>query len=140
MAAGDRGMRRRARPGAARAAPAALPAASHRRKQALVSFGSATLNGTVNPKGADTSYYFQYGPTKSYGLQTGILDAGTGHARRAGGDRYRRLQPLSVYHFRLVAVNASGASIGADKSFSPRRCRCRSRSSHRPTRSCTAGR
>src|SRR5262249_26225281 len=28
---------------------------------------SARLNGSVNPNGADTHYYFEYGPTTSYG-------------------------------------------------------------------------
>jgi hypothetical protein len=82
-----------------------------------VSFGSATLNGSLNPKGSDTSYYFQYGATKLYGLQTGILDAGAGthalHVSVAIGG----LQPLTVYHYRLVAVNASGPAIGADRSL-----------------------
>jgi hypothetical protein len=32
-----------------------------------VSYGSASLNGTVNPNASNTSYYFQYGPTKAYG-------------------------------------------------------------------------
>jgi hypothetical protein len=86
-------------------------------KASAVSFSSATLGGSVNPKGADTSYYFQYGLTKGYGLQTTILGAGAGThgvpvAIAVGG-----LQPLTVYHFRLVAVNASGATIGADKTF-----------------------
>ena len=39
-----------------------------------VSYGSATLGGAVNPNGADTSYYFQYGPTKAYGSQTSIAE------------------------------------------------------------------
>jgi hypothetical protein len=86
-------------------------------KASAVSFSSATFGGSVNPKGADTSYYFQYGLTKGYGLQTTILGAGAGThgvpvAIAVGG-----LQPLTVYHFRLVAVNASGATIGADKTF-----------------------
>jgi hypothetical protein len=81
-----------------------------------VSFGSAILNGTINPRGTDTSYYFQYGPTKAYGLQTGILDAGGGgkgvHVAVAVGG----LAPLTQYHFRLVAVNTDFA-YGGDKSF-----------------------
>jgi hypothetical protein len=82
-----------------------------------VSFGSATLGGSVNPHGADTSYYFQYGLTKSYGLQTSILDAGAGTHAVPVAIAVAGLQPLTVYHFRLVAVNASGPTIGADKSF-----------------------
>jgi hypothetical protein len=82
-----------------------------------VSYGSATLGGWLNPHGSDTSYYFQYGPTKAFGAQTGILDAGAGthgvHVAIAIGG----LQPLTVYHYRLVAVNASGPTVGADKAF-----------------------
>src|SRR5690349_13099235 len=43
-----------------------------------VTFNSATLHGSVNPNGADTSYYFQYGLTRAYGGQTAIADAGAG--------------------------------------------------------------
>jgi hypothetical protein len=82
-----------------------------------VSYASATLAGTVNPNGSNTSYYFQYGPTKAYGAQTAISDAGAG----AGGISVRLpiggLQPITVYHYRLVAVNASGVSTGSDNAF-----------------------
>jgi hypothetical protein len=98
------------------AAQGSVPAVSTG-KASLVSFGSATLGGSVNPKGADTSYYFQYGLTKSYGLQTSILDAGTGTHTVSVAIGVTGLQPLTVYHFRLVAVNASGPTISADKSF-----------------------
>src|SRR5205823_7669376 len=37
-----------------------------------VSYSSAVLTGTVNPNGSNTSYYFQYGPTKAYGSQSAI--------------------------------------------------------------------
>ncbi len=82
-----------------------------------VSFDSATLKGSVNPKGADTSYYFQYGLTKGYGLQTTILGAGAGTHGVPVAIAVAGLQPLTVYHYRLVAVNASGPTIGADKTF-----------------------
>src|ERR1700693_4018694 len=61
-----------------------------------VSYASATLAGTVNPNGSDTSYYFQYGPTKAYGLQSSIANAGAGN----GGVPVRLpiagLQPITV--------------------------------------------
>lgn len=86
-----------------------------------VSFGSATLNGTVNPRGTDASYYFQYGATKAYGLQTTILDAGAGtkgvHVAIALGG----LQPLTQYHYRLVAINAGGPGFGSDHTFTTKR-------------------
>ena len=37
---------------------------------ASVSYGSVTLTGLVNPHGSNTSYYFQYGPTRAFGAQT----------------------------------------------------------------------
>lgn len=98
-------------------AQAAKPAAASTGRATQVSYGAATLNGALNPRGSDTSYYFQYGPTKLYGLQTGILSAGAGthalHVSIAIGG----LQPLTVYHYRLVAVNATGPTIGADRSL-----------------------
>jgi hypothetical protein len=79
-----------------------------------VSYGSAVLTGSVKPNGADASYYFQYGVTRAYGSQTAIADAGAGvHAVKVSLP-VTGLQPLTVYHYRLVAVNSAGASIGGD--------------------------
>jgi hypothetical protein len=79
-----------------------------------VSYGSAVLTGSVKPNGADASYYFQFGLTKAYGGQTAIADAGAGvHAVKVSLP-VTGLQPLTVYHYRLVAVSSAGASIGRD--------------------------
>jgi hypothetical protein len=80
-----------------------------------VSYGSAVLTGSVNPNGSNTSYYFQYGLTKAYGSQTAIADAGAGAKAVSVRLPISGLQPLTVYHYRLVAVNAAGASIGDDE-------------------------
>jgi hypothetical protein len=82
-----------------------------------ISYASAVLAGNVNPNGANTSYYFQYGPTKAYGSQTAISDAGAGSASVPVRLAISGLQPITVYHYRLVAVNASGVSTGSDNSF-----------------------
>jgi hypothetical protein len=82
-----------------------------------VSYGSAVLSGSINPNGTDTSYYFQYGVTKAYGGQTAIADAGSGVHSVTVRLPIAGLQPLTVYHYRLVAVNKAGASIGADASL-----------------------
>jgi hypothetical protein len=82
-----------------------------------VGFGSVTLNGTVNPRGGDASYYFQYGPTRAYGLQTGILDAGSGTKGVHVAIAVAGLTPLTQYHFRLVAVGSAGFAFGGDRSF-----------------------
>jgi hypothetical protein len=82
-----------------------------------ISYASATLGGTVNPNGSNTSYYFQYGPTKAYGSQTAISDAGSGTSATTVRLAISGLQPITVYHYRLVAVNASGVSTGGDNAF-----------------------
>jgi hypothetical protein len=103
-----------AAPAAAQAARAPAVTTGHARQ---VSYGSALLAGEVNPNGADTSYYFQYGLTKAYGGQSTIADAGAGTRPVAVSTLVTGLQPLSVYHFRLVAVNGAGAIIGGDHTF-----------------------
>jgi hypothetical protein len=87
----------------------------------MVSYATATLTGTVNPRGADTSYFFQYGPTKAYGSQTAIADARAGTSTLHVSLPVSGLQPLTRYHFRLIAVNSSGASTGPDASFTTKK-------------------
>jgi hypothetical protein len=82
-----------------------------------VSYGTATLTGWINPHASNTSYYFQYGPTRAYGAQTAIANAGAGTATVKVAVPVSGLQPITVYHFRLVAVNAVGAATGVDRSF-----------------------
>jgi hypothetical protein len=80
-----------------------------------ISYSSAILTGSLNPNSSDTSYYFQYGLTKQYGGQTAIADAGAGTHPVSVSAPVAGLQPLTVYHYRLVAVNGAGATIGADR-------------------------
>jgi hypothetical protein len=77
-----------------------------------VSYGSATLTGSVDPHGSETSYYFQYGLTSAFGAQTSIADAGAGDAPVKLSLPISGLQPLTVYYYRLVAVSSAGASLG----------------------------
>ncbi len=79
-----------------------------------VTYDTATLTGTINPNGRDTSYYFQYGPTKLYGGQSAIADAGDGTQRVSVSLAVGGLEPLTVYHYRLVAVSPAGPSTGHD--------------------------
>lgn len=111
--------------GAALLAALALPAAAQAAGAPKASTGpardvgyaSATLTGTVNPNGENTSYYFQYGQTKAYGLQTGIADAGGGTSGVPARLAIGGLQPITVYHYRLVAVNAAGVATGSDRTL-----------------------
>ena len=78
---------------------------------------SATVNGTVNPEGLPTTYHFEYGTTTSYGSQTATADAGSGTASVAVPAQLASLTPDTTYHYRLVATNPSGTTLGSDVSF-----------------------
>jgi len=78
---------------------------------------SAVLRGTVNPQGQSTSYFFQYGRTRSYGGQTPVVSAGSGGSNVHVALAVAGLTSMAGYHFRLIAVNATGASTGGDQSF-----------------------
>jgi hypothetical protein len=76
---------------------------------------SAVLNGTVDPNGQPTTYYFQYGTTTGYGLQSSPASAGRGSGTVAVHAAITGLTPGTTYHYRLVAQNAAGTSAGADQ-------------------------
>jgi hypothetical protein len=97
-------------------AAAAVPAVATL-APASVTIQSATLRGTVNPRGLQTTSFFQYGPTAAYGAQTAAAAAGAGNAAVAATAPVGALVPATTYHFRLVAQNASGTSVTADRTF-----------------------
>jgi phosphodiesterase/alkaline phosphatase D-like protein len=78
---------------------------------------SAVLHGTINPEGNATTYYFQWALTTAYGANSVQRSAGAGTkpvSVRAAADS---LIPGTTYHYRLVATNASGVAVGADRTF-----------------------
>jgi hypothetical protein len=75
-----------------------------------------TLNGNVNPKGADTHYYFQYGTSTSYGSSTASVDAGSGVGFVPVSSVVHGLTPGTTYHYRIVASNGE-AAYGKDQTF-----------------------
>jgi hypothetical protein len=78
---------------------------------------SVTLNGTVNPKGSQTSFQFQYGTTNTYSSTSGLVSAGAGNANVPVNANLTGLQANTTYHYRLVATNALGTSMTGDKTF-----------------------
>jgi hypothetical protein len=77
---------------------------------------SATLNGSLNPRGSTTTVYFQYGLTTSYGSATPVQTQ-TGNTVRAISANINGLSASTVYHFRIVAHNSGGTSFGIDRTF-----------------------
>jgi hypothetical protein len=82
-----------------------------------VTTNSATLNGTVNPNGLSTTYYFQWGTTTAYGHATPSLPAGSGTGNSAVSTNLTSLTPNTNYHYRLVATNSAGTNYGSDINF-----------------------
>jgi hypothetical protein len=84
---------------------------------------SATLNGTVNPKGVSTTGYFQYGTTNSYGSMTSSQSIGSGSSAVALTAALSGLTcGGTTYHCRAVATNSGGPSYGNDVMFSTSAC------------------
>lgn len=77
---------------------------------------SASLNGTVSPSKAATTYYFQYGTSTSYGA-TSPAGTANGNSSKAVTETVGGLTSAKTYHYRLVATNANGTSDGADRTF-----------------------
>lgn len=98
--------------GAASAPPTVTSAAATK-----VSSGGATLNGSVNPNGQDTSYAFDWGTTTGYGHETPFTSAGAGTTAISASAAVAGLSPGTGYHFREVAKNAAGTSTGDDQTF-----------------------
>jgi hypothetical protein len=84
---------------------------------AQVTISSATLTGTVNPRGLSTSYYFQYGTTTAYGSRTASTAAGKGGAAVAAAAQISGLGSNTRYHYRLIAHNSDGTTAGNDRTF-----------------------
>ena len=68
---------------------------------------SAVVNGTVNPRGAATTYFFRYGTTRSYGAQTPTRSAGAGTAGRRVAESLAGLAPATTYRYEVVAFDAA---------------------------------
>jgi hypothetical protein len=84
---------------------------------ASISEKEATLLATVNPEGAETKYYFEYGTTESYGSKTAEASAGSGTSSIEVSKTITGLSSDTKYHYRFVATNSSGTTYGADQTF-----------------------
>jgi hypothetical protein len=87
-----------------------------------VSREEATLNVRVNPENEDTHYYFQYGTSTSYTggevpLPAPGTDLGSAYGDQGASAALSGLAVNTVYHYRVVAVNATGTTYGVDQTF-----------------------
>ena len=79
----------------------------------------ATLSGSFIGNGEETHYFFQWGSSSSYGNVTTTEDAGSpgGPTPSMISFGLSNLNPVTTYHYRLVAINRYGSSEGEDQSF-----------------------
>jgi Concanavalin A-like lectin/glucanases superfamily len=79
----------------------------------------AIMLGTVDPRGSETSYVFQYGPTKAYGttLPEEIEETVVGNEPREVEEVAEDLQPETTYHYRIVATSDAGTVVGQDQTL-----------------------
>jgi hypothetical protein len=84
-----------------------------------VASSGATLNGSVNPEGAATTYQFDYGTTTSYGssVPSPAGSAGSGTTAVNENASLTGLSPSTTYHYRIEATNSAGTTYGADQQF-----------------------
>jgi hypothetical protein len=104
-------------------APAGAAAAAPTRpvvktgKASAITYQSAAVGGTVNPGGQPTTYFFQYGPTATYGGQSLPASLAAGSATITVHGQIAGLAAKTKYHYRLVGVNATATTLGADATF-----------------------
>jgi phosphodiesterase/alkaline phosphatase D-like protein len=78
---------------------------------------SATIEGIVNPRGSPVSYWFQYGPTDSYGKYSTGQSGVVGTSNATASVTITGLIPNTTYHYRLMASSLKGSVYGLDKTF-----------------------
>ncbi|HEX5927239.1 MAG TPA: hypothetical protein VFY45_25710 [Baekduia sp.] len=80
---------------------------------------NATLRGSVDPQADTTTYHFEYGTDTSYGTSVPIpaVDLGDSYGPLPVSRALTGLLPNTAYHYRVVATNAYGTVISADRTF-----------------------
>jgi hypothetical protein len=98
---------------------AAKPPAVTTGTATAISSSSAKVEGTVNPENSPTTYYFEYGPTTSYGSKKPDTTASVGFegSKVPVSQTLIGLAEAATYHYRLVGTSAEGTTKGTDKSF-----------------------
>jgi hypothetical protein len=76
-----------------------------------------TLNAKFAGNGEDTSYYFEYGLTPSYGKTTDETDAGEPNVATEVSSEITDYEAYETYHYRVVAKNPYGTTYGEDMTF-----------------------
>lgn len=86
-----------------------------------VAASSARLRGTVNPKGTETKYWFEYSTDSLLGSvllkTTDQVSVGAGNDQKPVEIVVSALNPKTTYYFRIVARNSVGTVRGDRETF-----------------------
>ena len=82
-----------------------------------ITTAGVTLNASVSPNRMPTTAFFEYGTTTGYGSTTPIQSLGDGASAVPLAAELSGLPPHTEYHFRVVATNGTGTTIGEDAMF-----------------------
>lgn len=90
----------------------------------VITFATATLNGTVSSNGADTTVSFEWGQTTAYGqtipaIPSLLLASAVGAPVSAD---LIGLNCNTLFHYRVKATNSAGTSYGAGGTFTTGVC------------------
>ena len=96
--------------------PATAPTATTLAASSITPNG-AILNATVDPMGAQTVGWFDYGLTAAYGSRTTASRVGNASNDVSFAQPVTGLLPGTNYHYRVVATNHGGTVLGADLTF-----------------------
>lgn len=77
---------------------------------------TATLTGTVNARNLPTTYYFSYGLTIAYGMDTPVQDT-AGTTDIVAREDTSGLLPGTTYHYSLIGDSSAGFSSAPDQTF-----------------------
>jgi hypothetical protein len=81
-----------------------------------VTLTTATVAGTIDAEGLETSYELDLGIDTTYG--TSIYgEAGSASTPTEVTVGLQNLAPGSTYHYRMVAINSDGRTYGEDRTF-----------------------
>lgn len=83
----------------------------------FITRSTVVLNGEVNPRGAQTSYWYEYGETNSMGSFSSPQLIGGGNIAYSAPKGITGLKTNTTYYYRLVAENEYGKTSGETMQF-----------------------
>jgi hypothetical protein len=77
----------------------------------------ATVTAQITAQGLSTVYQVEYGTSEAYGSSTAQVNVGAPAGTVNVSTQLSGLQSGTVYHYRLLATNALGTSLGSEVTF-----------------------